>query len=97
MLFSPFEDEVRPGVISTQQELLFTEVTILVLIKQGGQTSLQYPRKNDALKNSEKLLAITTTPGLSSFSMDKFFVILLFSERPIAVNAFKKVRVPPIQ
>ena len=69
MLVSPFEDEVRPGAVSIPQELSFTEVTILVVIKQGGQIRSQYPRMNDALAaNREKLLTvITTTPGLTLF------------------------------
>ena len=84
MLFSPFEEEARPGgVATTRQVLSFTEVTILVLIKQRGQTWQKYPRINDALAtNREKLLTVITTPGLTSF-LSYTLSHLLFSERPI--------------
>ena len=38
---SPCEDEVRPGVANTSQKLSFTEVRVLVLIKQSGQIWLK--------------------------------------------------------
>ena len=36
------EDEVRPAVVNTEQELSFTKVEILVLIKPDGQIWPQY-------------------------------------------------------
>ena len=77
-LFSPFEDKVRPGVTSTQQELLFANITVLVPMKQGGEIWLQRPKMRDALAANRKnlILAPITTPRLPSFSND------LFSERP---------------
>ena len=96
MLFKLFEDKVRPGVASTQQEWSVTDVTILVLIKQGGQTWIQYPRMSDALAaNRKKLLMVIITPGLTSFSSDKLHVIFLFSERSIdSTFSIKRVQQP---
>ena len=37
-LFSLLEDNVRPGVVNTPQELSFIEATIRFLIIQGCQT-----------------------------------------------------------
>ena len=47
--FSPFKGKVRPGVANSLQELSFTEVTIPVLIKQGGQIWLAHPTMMDTL------------------------------------------------
>ena len=53
---STFEDKVRPGVAKIPQQLSVTEITILFLIKQGGQIFLPYPRKRDALDENRKEL-----------------------------------------
>ena len=47
--FSPFKDEVKPGVASTPEDLSFKVVTVLDLIKLGGQIRLSHPRMKDAL------------------------------------------------
>ena len=86
-LFTPFEDEARPGVVNILQNNSFTEVTIFVVIRQNGRIWLPYPRMMDAIaSNIKKRMMNTTTPGLTSFSNGENCNIFLFSERPIALN-----------
>ena len=52
----PFEDKVRAEVTNTSQDLSFTEVIVLVLIKQGYEIWLPYPRMRDPVAaNGENL------------------------------------------
>ena len=65
-------------------EFSFTEVTILALLKQSVQIWLPYSGMRHALAaNGNKLTAGIITPGLTWFSNDKIYVILLFSKRPV--------------
>ena len=62
MQFSPLENEIRPGVVHTLREILFTEVKIFVLIDQGGHISPPYQLKKEELamnrKNVRRSLAL---------------------------------------
>ena len=62
MQFSSLENEIRPGVVHTLQEFLFTEVKIFVLIDQGGHISPSYRLKKEELamnrKNVRRSLAL---------------------------------------
>ena len=85
MQFPLSENEVRPGVANTSQDLSFIEVTTLILIKQGDQIWLLYPIMRDTLAAKRKITTVITTPGQTSFSYDEHYVIFLFSERPITI------------
>ena len=47
--FFQIDDKVRPGAAVTLQELSFSEVTVLVLIKHSGQIWIAYLRMRDAI------------------------------------------------
>ena len=81
MQFSPFEDEIRPGVVNTQQDFLFAEAKIFVLMKQGAHIWLPYRlTERRTYHVQEKLMMLISTPGLTSFSNDKNYFIFSFSE-----------------
>ena len=56
MQFSPFENEVLPGVVHALQEFLFAEVKIFVLIKQGGHIWPPYRLKKERLAMNKRNL-----------------------------------------
>ena len=60
MPFSPFENEVRPGVVHTLQDFSFAEVKIFVVIKQGGDIWLPYQIKKEELAVHRKTLRLSS-------------------------------------